>query len=503
MYQLVPSKYKSGTTNDYEPDSQFYLRVKEGMVATSIGGVPFVTQDLLDFNESQDREITVFSRNTSTNDPEFYLVKKKVKAMSAELKEVDIQFGPNSDFAKIDLGDTNVISIYDVRDANSNKYYEVPYLGQELVYIDYPNTAANEPDLFQFREDVPSILKTLRTPRRFTTVINEDFTTTIQFGSGDANVSDELLIPNFDNVGLGLIGSNDRLNEYYDPANFLKTKSYGQSPTNTTVTVKYFVGGGIESNVKKGDIKQITAIEYDNDTASFSEAEQRLYSTVVNSVACENEVPATGGRGAETINEIKENALAYFGAQNRAVTAQDYQVRSLAMPAKFGSVAKAFVIQDNKLDANSPSSVLASPEQAEEFVDLVEQNKTLQRSDIKRNVDEFLAGKKNRANDKSNPFSINIYTLGYNSSKNLISLNSAVKENLKRYLNNYKMITDGINIVDGYIINFAIEFDVTALTGYNRREILTNCNLALQDYFNIDNWTFNDTININEVELIL
>jgi hypothetical protein len=503
VYQLVPSKYKSGTTNDYEPDSQFYLRVKEGMVATSIGGVPFVTQDLLDFNESQDREITVFSRNTSTNDPEFYLVKKKVKAMSAELKEVDVQFGPNSDFAKIDLGDTNVISIYDVRDANSNKYYEVPYLGQELVYIDYPNTAANEPDLFQFREDVPSILKTLRTPRRFTTVINEDFTTTIQFGSGDANVSDELLIPNFDNVGLGLAGSNDRLNEYYDPANFLKTKSYGQSPTNTTVTVKYFVGGGIQSNVKKGDIKQITAIEYDNDTASFSEAEQRLYSTVVNSVACENEVPATGGRGAETINEIKENALAYFGAQNRAVTAQDYQVRSLAMPAKFGSVAKAFVIQDNKLDANSPSSVLASPEQAEEFVDLVEKNKTLQRSDIKRNVDEFLAGKKNRANDKSNPFSINIYTLGYNSSKNLISLNSAVKENLKRYLNNYKMITDGINIVDGYIINFAIEFDVTALTGYNRREILTNCNLALQDYFNIDNWTFNDTININEVELIL
>ena len=319
VYQLVPSKYKSGTTNDYEPDSQFYLRVKEGMVATSIGGVPFVTQDLLDFNESQDREITVFSRNTSTNDPEFYLVKKKVKAMSAELKEVDIQFGPNSDFAKIDLGDTNVISIYDVRDANSNKYYEVPYLGQELVYIDYPNTAANEPDLFQFREDVPSILKTLRTPRRFTTVINEDFTTTIQFGSGDANVSDELLIPNFDNVGLGLAGSNDRLNEYYDPANFLKTKSYGQSPTNTTVTVKYFVGGGIESNVKKGDIKQITAIEYDNDTASFSEAEQRLYSTVVNSVACENEVPATGGRGDETINEIKENDI-IFWIQNKLIT---------------------------------------------------------------------------------------------------------------------------------------------------------------------------------------
>ena len=60
--------------------------------------------------------------------------------MSAILKEKDIQFGSNSDFSKIDLDDTNVISIYDVRDSNSSKYYEVPYLGQEMVYVDYPNT---------------------------------------------------------------------------------------------------------------------------------------------------------------------------------------------------------------------------------------------------------------------------------------------------------------------------------------------------------------------------
>ena len=444
IYQLVPSKYKSGSTSDYEPDTKFYLRVKEGMVATSIGGVTFVTQELLDFNESSGREITVFSRNTSTNDPEYYLVKKKVKAISAILKESDISFGPNADFARIDLKETDVISIYDVRDANSNKYYEVPYLGQELVYIDYPNTAANEPDLFQFREDVPSILKTLRTPRRFTTVINEDYSTTIQFGSGDSNVNDELIVPNFDNIGLGLAGSDNRLTEYYDPANFLKTKSYGQSPTNTTVTVKYFVGGGITSNVKKGDIKQITSIEYENDVTSFTSAEALLFNTVTNSVACENEIPATGGRGAETIKEIKENALAYFGAQNRAVTAQDYQVRCLAMPSKFGSVAKAFVIQDSKLDANSPAATLASPDNQEEFIRLINKNAGLPESEIKANVDLFLQGKQNRASDASNPFSINIYTLGYNSDKNLTTLNGAVKENLKRYLNNYKMITDGL-----------------------------------------------------------
>ena len=160
-----------------------------------------------------------------------------------------------------------------------------------MVYVDYPNTVANEPEFYQFREDVPSILRTLKTPRRFTTIVNEDFTTTIQFGSGDGNTSDELLIPNFDTVGLGLVGSDDRLSEYYDcPTNFLKTKSYGQSPTNTTITVKYYVGGGVESNVGKGDIKQI-AVEFEDDTASFTEEELLLRNTVINSMTDENEIP--------------------------------------------------------------------------------------------------------------------------------------------------------------------------------------------------------------------
>ena len=503
IFQLVPSKFKTGTSNDFEPDTKFYLRIKEGMQTTSTNGVTFVTTELLDFNESEGREITVYSKNASTGEPEFYLVKKTVKAISAVLKEKEISFGPSSDFAKIDLDDTDVISVYDVRDSNSNKYYEVPYLGQEMIFVDYPNTAANEPDFFQFREDVPSILRTLKTSRRFTTVVNEDFTTTIQFGSGDGNTNDELIIPNFDNIGLGLVSSNDRLNEFYDPANFLKTKSYGQSPTNTTITVKYFVGGGINSNVKKGDIKQITSVEFEDDTASFNDEELLLRNTVINSIACENEIPATGGRGAETITEIKENALAYFGAQNRAVTAEDYTVRALAMPAKFGSVAKAFVVQDSKLDQNSPSGLIAQPKKQQEFLDLAKSVQTLDDAQAIDTLDAFVKANINKANDGSNPFSINIYTLGYNTNKNLTTINSAIKENLKTYINQFKMISDGINIVDGYIINFCINFDISILSGYNRREVLTNCNLALQDYFNIDNWTFNDTININEVELIL
>ena len=87
VYQLVPSKYKTGTVNDYEPDSRFYLRVKEGMRAQSDSGVTFVTTELLDFNESENREITVYSRTSGTDNPEYYLVKKKYLQYQLNLKK--------------------------------------------------------------------------------------------------------------------------------------------------------------------------------------------------------------------------------------------------------------------------------------------------------------------------------------------------------------------------------------------------------------------------------
>ena len=96
-----------------------------------------------------------------------------------------------------------------------------------------------------------------------------------------------------------------------------------------------------------------------------------MYATVKNSIAVENEIPASGGRGSETIDEIRENALAHFGSQNRAVTRKDYQVRTLALPAKYGGVAKAYCAPDGELDNNSPSSILNSPDNLDEFAGLV------------------------------------------------------------------------------------------------------------------------------------
>jgi hypothetical protein len=502
VYQVVPS-VRNPLTNLYEPDSRFYVRIKEGMIVeSSDSNVLFRTTELLDFNDDVDREISRY--NPASDDTPQYLVKKKVRAISATLKQVDASFGTSQQFSKINIGDTNVVDIYDVRDSNGNKWYQVPYLAQEMVYIDYPTSAQTDADLTAIDDAPASVLKVLKTSRRFTTQINEDNTTSIVFGGGTAT-NDETLIPNFKNVGLGLPSSIDRLGASFDPANFLKTKSYGQAPSNTTLTVSYLVGGGVESNVGQGKLTRIQSIQFDEDLSTFTDEQLRLYNRAKSSIAVDNEEPAKGGRGAETIEEIRQNALANFGSQNRAVTRKDYQVRTLSLPTKYGSVAKAYCAPDGELDNNSPSSILNNPDYLEEFTGLIESFKTrnLTEQETKDELRRFLQNKQGSLNEKNNPFAINLYILGYDSNKKLTTLNRAVKENVKTYLGEYRLLTDGINLINGYIINIGVEFDIRVYSGYNKREVLTRCINELKEYFNIDNWTFNMPINISEVELLI
>ena len=506
VYQLVPS-IGSGFNN--RPDSKFYLRIKEGMAVQSPNGIEFRTTNLVDFEDSADREITVYERDTNTGEPVFYLAKKYVQVISAVVNEKEVSFGNYQSFQTIDLEDTNIISIYDVRDSNGNKYYEVPYLAQEMVFIDYPNTEVNDQELYQFKSTVPYILKTIKTAKRFTTRINQNSTITIQFGAGDPTASDEQLIPNLKNVGLGLPNSISRLEESFDPTNFLKTKTYGTSPSNTTITVKYYVGGGVASNVSQGQLTKISGIEFDDDISAFNNADGITYNTIKNSVAVDNEIPATGGRDGETLEEIRQNSLANFGAQNRAVTAKDYQIRVLSLPSKYGGIAKAYAVADGTLDNNSPASILASPNHLQEFTDLVmsfvnkPDSEEPTEGSIKADITKFLIGKTANENEKNNPFAINLYLLGYDVNGNITNLNRAVKENLKTYLNEYRLLTDGININDGFVINIGVDFEIVVFGNYNKSEVLTNCIVQLKDYFSIDNWSFNQTINLSEIELLI
>lgn len=502
VYQLVPN---IGTGVNNRPNSDYFVRIKEGMVVeANTTGTLFRTTELLDFSVDDEREITIY-RKDADNEPTFYLVKKYVNAISAELKTTEITFGTAQEFSKIDLTETNVIQIYDVRDSSGNKWYEVPYLAQEMVFVDYPISHQTDKDLVQFKESVPNVLKLIKTSRRFVTKVNADNTTTIVFGGGNSTSSDETLIPNFKNVGLGLNSSIDNLGASFDPANFLKTRSYGQAPANTTITVSYLVGGGISANTPKGELNRITNISFDEDTISLSGGQLAAYTVAKGSIAVENETAANGARGAETIDEIRENALATFGSQNRAVTRKDYQVRALSLPAKYGGIAKAYCAPDGELDNNSPSSILSNPDTLSEFTGIVTSLQGKSEMEIKDAVNKFLVGKKNNTNEKNNPFAINLYILGYDYNKNLVQVgtNQALKENLKTYLNEYRLLTDGVNLMDGFIINIGVDFEIRTYSGYNKREVLVRCIDEITNYFNIDNWTFNMAINLSELELLI
>jgi hypothetical protein len=452
---------------------------------------------VVDFSLSGSREVDVYSRDINGT-PNQYLITKKVQAISAQLKETSLNI-TSTDYPSVTLSDTDIIQIVSITDNQQNKYYEVPYLAQESIFVEQTNTTKNG-NTSESVNNVPYILEVQKVPHRFSVKTNSDNTIDIQFGSGNSSIPDETILPNTKNVGLGLSNSISRLNQGIDPSNFLKTNTFGVAPTGQ-ITIKYLVGGGVESNINTGDLTSIRRIEYDEDLLSVLNL--TTYQTYKTSVAVENLEPATGGRGSESIEEIRQNALGTFGSQNRAVTRQDYIVRALSMPERYGSVAKVYVSPDGEMDNNSPSSILANPQNIAEFTNLVDSLKDKPKQDIQKELVKYLTQKKTATNEINNPFAINMYVLGFDSNKNLTNLNSAVKENLKTYLGEYRMMTDAVNIMNGFVLNIGCDFEIICYSNYNKREVITSCLTELQNYFNIDNWTFNKPINISEIELIL
>ena len=504
LYQTLPSKYVAAgmSGSNYEPDFDYALKINEGMLvgSNSNQNVEFLTTDFVDFADSNNREVSVFTVNGS-NDPVYYLITKKVSAISATryTQTFDVgEFKPNPTFR---LTSTNFIKIESVKDSDDTTYYEVPYLAQEMVYIKSPNEAYNEP-MLATANSPKYILKLQQTNKRFTTRLVDEQTIELRFGSGNESTPDELLIPNTKNVGLGLNNSINRMGESFDPSNFLKTNTYGIAPAQTTLTVNYLAGGGIQSNVPQGDLTKIKAVSFNDDILAFTEINFPVYNEARRSLVVENIEPATGGKGFETIEEIRENAIATFGAQNRAVTKKDYEVRALAMDTMFGGVAKVYVEQDGSIDTNAAQQVLRNPSVKKDFTNLVKSLKSSTDDEITLALDTFLKTKQTFAVE-SNPFAINMYLLGYDSNNKLTTLNATVKQNLKTYLEEYRLLTDAINLIDGYVVNIGVNFDITVFANYNKREVVLKCVQVVTNYFDINKWKMNQSINLSELELEL
>jgi hypothetical protein len=442
IYQLIPSISSGGNSI---PDYDYALIVPENTVLISAStGTKFLTINKVDFSDITDTEISFVDNN-------YFLLKKSVKAISAEIKSTTIPFTTPQKFQIATINDSNILQILDATDASENKWYEVPYLAQAsvLMPVDNPNSGS---------DGVPYLVDYQKVPRRYVSRFLSNNSLQLEFGAGISNADDTTILPTPDNIQLGLVPGISTLLNDYNKATVFYTQEYGLAPSEN-ITVRYLVGGGIKSNVPSNDITTI------NNKAGIQVGKNNLTGPLADqiraSAACTNPSPAAGGRSGDQVEEIRNNALYAYQSQLRAVTREDYMVRALSLPTNYGSIAKVYVTQD------MASEMLTTPTVA--------------------------------TMEARNPLSLDMYILAYDINKNLITSATTLKENLATYINQYRMVTDAINIKDAFYINIGVNFDIVVQSGYNNNDVVTNCILAMQDHFNIDKWTINQPINLSDI----
>ena len=448
LYQQIPS-ILSGS--EYVPDYNYALTIGENTLVTSTSNssINFLIQDKCDFSVSSSldpTEVTIYL--TTGNIPEFYLLKKTRKAISATINTQTFTFGAPEQFSTINIEGNNILKILDITDSNNNKWNEVDYLGQEMVFDSIKNTNPNDPNNVADAGEVPYLLQLKKVQRRFATRFISSTNLQIQFGAGNPNDTDELITPNPNNVGIGLPFEQDKLTTAFSPTNFLFTNTYGIAPSDTTLTVRYLTGGGVGANISAGELTQLSG---DNVSFNNSNLNSTIANTVFSSIAAANPKAADGGAAGDTDEVIRQNTLMQIAAQQRTVTLDDYKVRAMSMPSDFGTIAKLYM-EKPTLDSQTTTV-------------------------------ETLC----------------MYILSQNGAGNLSIPTETLKKNLRTYLSQYKMIGDSIEIKDAYIINIAIDFEIVVLPNFINSQVILACITSLQEYFNKDNWQINQPILIQDL----
>lgn len=443
VFQLVPNKTVIGSL---VPDYDYAFKINPNVSIASTNGVNFITTEAIDFTN-------IYNTTSSYFDANYFLLETKAKVISAEIKTETFTFTSPIKFDSINIADTNILQILEVTDGSNNTWYEVPYLAQSFVNINTLNNSADS-------GSASYILSYLHTPRRFVSRFIDNETLQLQFGSGTSVSSDSVLLPNPNTAQLGINPHIFNPTNNYNKANTFIAQEYGLAPSNTTLTVTYLVGGGVTSNISSNNINQKVFTLSDSDVTFnniVKNVNDPLQQSLFANLIFNNNEPSTGGRSADTVNEIRLNTLNSFSAQNRVVTKEDYINRSLSMPSELGIISKCYlentnqVLSDNSINYNA----------------------------------------------------MDLYVLGYDSNKNLTQASTTLKENLVTYLDNYRMTTDAINIKNAFIINIGIEFDIISIPQVSNRQAINSCINALKEYFSIDKWSINQPIVIADLYSLL
>jgi len=403
------------------PDARYLPILKRNSVVSSKSGASYILTEDVRFDDPSN-EVVSGATSADSGNPTSYAVKAEGQVISGIFKRVTTEVGAFQRFKRVPISDPSAVEIISVFDSAGNEYLEVEYLSHDVVYKSVPNRDSNT------RDNVPSLMRPFRATRRFVVdKTRRGMALRFGFGSDSQIATPGLAEPS--NVVMQRHAKGYITDVAFDPSDLVGTDKLGIGPANTTLTITYRANMTNNANAAIGAINSVVnpIVEFNDPIITPTTAAQDTVATL----ECFNEEPIVGSVRNPTLEEVRTQALNIFPAQNRAVTATDYEALVYAMPGHLGAVKRCRVVRD--LDS------------------------------LRRNI--------------------NIYIVSEGPRGKLIQSNAALKENLKIHLNRYRMINDTVDILDAKIVNIGIEFEVVSSEEINNYEVLDSAILALRRKF--------------------
>lgn len=402
------------------PDSRYLPILKRGSTCDSLGGGSFILNDDIDFAHPNN-EIVAARIDPDTGVPTSYAIKASGKVLSGKFVQENFTVGEYQRFRKLALSTPRASEVISVFDSEGNEYYEVDNLSQDVIYREVINRAADN-------AETPSLLRPYSVPRRFV-VESVGSTVFLQFGWGSDSEIAQASPVDPSNIVLEQHAKPYISDSAFDPTKLIYSDKFGISPTNTTLTVSYRVNTSTDANASANTVNSVSKAIFS--FPSLSNLERSVVSSVKNSIECSNPSAVVGDVTQPSADEIRQRSIDYFSAQNRAVTKEDYQAIAYKMPPQFGAVKRCSVIQDN--------------------------------GSFKRNL--------------------NFYVLSEGTDGKLTQATTSLKNNLKQWLGKSKMVNDTVDILDAFIVNLGIQFEIIHDLDYNKYDVLTECSNTLAEKF--------------------
>ena len=439
----APSELLSNSV--YRPKLSSLPVILAGTVIQSLGGINFTTIEDIDFSEKNSEGFFIAKYEVATLDnngnPATFKLTREVKVVSGdEVVETFSIPDVHEPFREILLNNSNVSTILSIFDSDGNEYYEVNSLSNDTVFKAIKNIA-NDKDLVKYN------LEVINASRRFIKITSPTtFLTTIRFGGGDAYSIDENIIPNPSDLCLELYGKTKFSRFSIDPNSLLNTKTLGISPRNTNITVRYRSGGGIKHNAASETIRTLKTLEIEfRNNPNPSDA-----LSVRQSINFINKRNASGGQNAPSLEALRTRIPNARNSQNRIVTREDLLSRIYTLPSIFGRVYRAGI-----------------------------------------------------TNSEKNNFTSLLFLVCLDNNEKLTYAPDTLKLNISKYLNEFRLLSESIDILDAQIINFGIKFNVIVDKRYHKKQVVLNVISRLASSFDKKYFQINQPIIIDDINNVI